>query len=302
MQEGDFGVAYGDERCLTGKTGVLGVIGDPIAHSLSPAMQNAALEALALDYIYVPFHVSPLHVKEAIAGMKALGLRGLNVTIPHKVAVIDCIDEIEPVAGLIGAVNTISNEGGYLVGYNTDACGFLRSLKEEANREPQGQRITIVGAGGSARAIGFQLAVSEVDHLVIANRTKSSALALAEEIGGKTRCSTVGIGLDELESYLPATDILINTTSLGMYPQVDTMPPVECGKLPASALVCDIVYNPSETLLLKKAAACGLPTLPGLGMLVYQGAAALEIWLQVKPPVHVMKAVVQRELEKCSPI
>ncbi|NLA58110.1 MAG: shikimate dehydrogenase [Firmicutes bacterium] len=291
-------MAYGDERCLTGSTGVLGVIGDPIAHSLSPAMQNAALEALGLDYVYVPFHVSPLHVKEAIAGMKALGIRGLNVTIPHKVAVIDYIDEIEPVAGLIGAVNTISNQGGYLVGYNTDACGFLRSLKEEAKRDPQGQRITIMGAGGSARAIGFQLAVSQIEYLVIANRTKSSAVALADEIGAKTKCSTVGIGLEELESYLPVTDILINTTPLGMHPQVDTMPPVDCGKLPASAVVCDIVYNPLETMLLKKAAACGLPTLPGLGMLVYQGAAALEIWLEVKPPIDVMKAVVRRELEK----
>jgi shikimate dehydrogenase len=293
-------VAYGSERRLTGSTGVLGVIGDPIAHSLSPAMQNAALEALALDYIYVPFHVNPLHVGEAIAGMKAFGIRGLNVTIPHKVAVIDHIDEIEPVAGLIGAVNTISNEGGRLVGYNTDGRGFLQSLKEEADREPPGQRITIIGAGGSARAIGFQLAVSQVERLVIANRTRGKALALAAEIADKTKCSTVGIGLHQLESYLPATDILINTTSLGMHPQVDTMPPVECGKLPSSALVCDIVYNPSETLLLRKAAACGLPTLPGLGMLVYQGAAALEIWLQVKPPIDVMKAVVKQELENCS--
>ncbi len=290
-------MARSERQALTGTTGVLGVIGDPIAHSLSPAMQNAALEALGLDYIYVPFHVSPLCVKEAIAGMKALGIRGLNVTIPHKVAVLQYMDEVEPVAGLIGAVNTISNEDGCLIGYNTDACGFLISLRKEADRDVQGQRVTILGAGGSARAIGFQLAVSEIEQLVIANRTRSSAVALAEEISRKTGCPAAGVGLDEVEAQLPSTDILVNTTPLGMHPRVDTMPPVNLRKLPASALVCDIVYNPSETLLLKNAAACGLQTLPGLGMLVYQGAAALEIWLKVSPPTDVMKAAVQRELE-----
>ncbi len=283
-------------QCLTGSTHVLGVIGDPILHSLSPAMQNAALQALDMDYIYVPFHVSPFHVEEAIAGVKALGIKGINVTIPHKVSVMDYLDQIDSVAELIGAVNTVNNEKGYLMGYNTDGYGFLRSLEEEANRKPEGQNVVILGAGGSARAIGFQLALSKIRSLVIANRTESRAVALAAEIHAKTRCPTVGTGLDRLDAYLSTTDIIINTTSLGMYPQVDTMPPVEIDLLPSCTLVCDIVYNPSETLFLRKAAASGRATLRGLGMLAHQGAAALEIWLQVKAPIDVMKDALRKQL------
>lgn len=283
-------------QSLTGYTGVLGVIGDPIGHSLSPAMHNAALQALALDYVYVPFSVSPLHLDEAIAGMRALGIKGLNVTIPHKVAVIDYLDEIEPVAQLIGAVNTISNQRGRLVGYNTDGYGFLRSLREEAGCDPRGHRVTIIGAGGAARAIGFQLALSKVKTLVVSNRTESRAVALAAEIREQTGCNVTGTGFDGLKSYVPDTDILINTTSLGMYPEIATMPPVEIECLPSSALVCDIVYNPSETLLIQKAQANGRATLPGLGMLAYQGAAALEIWLQVTAPIEAMKAQLRKQL------
>lgn len=281
---------------LTGSTGVLGVIGDPISHSLSPAMQNAALRSLGKDYIYVPFAVSPLHVEEAIVGMRALSIKGLNVTIPHKVAVMPYLDEIDPMAQLIGAVNTINNDGGHLTGYNTDGYGFLRSLKEEAGRDPQGQRVTIIGAGGAARAIGFQLALSGIESLVLANRTENRARYLANEIHDETLCPTVSCSLDGLGSYLRATDILINTTSLGMHPETDTMPPVDFECLPPAALVCDIVYNPKETRLIQRAAACGLATLPGLGMLAYQGAAALEIWLQVKAPVEVMKATLWKQL------
>lgn len=283
-------------QCLTGHTGVLGVIGDPIAHSLSPAMHNAALQALDKDYIYVPFAVSPLHVQEAVAGVKALGIKGINVTIPHKVAVIDYLDEVDPVAQLIGAVNTISNQAGRLIGYNTDGYGFLRSLQEEAGRDPEGQKVVLLGAGGAARAVGFQLALSKIQSLVVANRTESRALALAAEIHEQTGCPTVGSGLDSLDSHLSAADILINTTSLGMYPQITTVPPVEIEHLPPTALVCDIVYNPSETLLIQKAADSGRATLPGLGMLAYQGAAALELWLQVKAPIDVMKTALRMQL------
>ncbi|NMB12360.1 MAG: shikimate dehydrogenase [Firmicutes bacterium] len=283
-------------QCLTGSTGVLGVIGDPIGHSLSPAMHNAALQALGKDYVYVPFSVSALHVQEAMAGMRALGIKGLNVTIPHKVAVADYLDEIDPVAQLIGAVNTISNQTGRLVGYNTDGYGFLRSLKEEAGCDPKGLRVMIIGAGGAARAIGFQLALSKARALVVSNRTESRAVALAAEIHKQTGCSAIGIGFRELNSYLLSTDILVNTTSLGMYPEVATIPPLEIEHLPQTALICDIVYNPNKTLLIQKAAASGRATLPGLGMLAYQGAAALEIWLQVKAPVDVMKTALQRQL------
>ena len=281
---------------LTGTTGILGVIGDPIGHSLSPAMQNAALGALEQNFIYVPFQVSPSRLQEAIGGVRALGIRGINVTIPHKVGVIDHLDEVDPVAQLIGAINTISNVDGCLVGYNTDGIGFLRSLEEEAGRAPQGQNVTILGAGGAARAIGFQLALSGIKGLILANRTESRALALATEIQERTGCVATAASLDDLAAYLPATDILINTTSLGMYPEVTSTPPVKVNLLPLTALVCDIVYNPGETILLQEAGARGLATLPGLGMLAYQGAASLEIWLGIKAPIDVMKSALYRQL------
>lgn len=259
-------------------------------------MQNAALGALEQNFIYVPFRVSPSRLQEAIGGVRALGIRGINVTIPHKVGVIDHLDEVDPVAQLIGAINTISNVDGCLVGYNTDGIGFLRSLEEEAGRAPQGQNVTILGAGGAARAIGFQLALSGIKGLILANRTESRALALATEIQERTGCVATAASLDDLAAYLPATDILINTTSLGMYPEVTSTPPVKVNLLPLTALVCDIVYNPGETILLQEAGARGLATLPGLGMLAYQGAASLEIWLGIKAPIDVMKSALCRQL------
>ncbi|NMB25921.1 MAG: shikimate dehydrogenase [Firmicutes bacterium] len=283
-------------RGLTGTTLVLGVIGDPIGHSLSPAMQNAALEALARDSIYVPFQVGPRQLREAIGGVRALGIRGINVTIPHKIEVMKYIDEIDPVAKLVGAINTISNIDGRLIGYNTDGIGFLRSLTEEAGRHPRGQLVTVLGAGGAARAIGFQLALSSPKCMVIANRNKNRAQALAGEIQVETGCKTIATGFDGLRAYLPATDILINTTPLGMYPNVASAPPVEEELLPSTALVCDIVYNPGETVFLRKAKEAGLATLPGLGMLAYQGAAALEIWLGVQAPVTAMKTALIKQL------
>ncbi len=281
---------------LTGTTGVLGVIGDPIAHSLSPVMQNAALQALQKDFVYVPFQVNPLHLQRAIDGVRSLGIRGLNVTIPHKERVMDYLDEVDPVAQLIGAVNTIDNKVGRLIGYNTDGIGFLRSLREEARQEPEGKNITILGAGGAARAIGFQLALTCVNRLLIANRTERRAVRLAGEIARGTNCQAEGICLHDVDGSLPSTDILINTTSLGMYPEVCSAPPIDLKLLPCHALVCDIVYNPGQTLLLQRATANGLATLPGLGMLAYQGAAALEIWLGARAPVDIMKAVLREQL------
>ncbi len=218
------------------------------------------------------------------------------MTIPHKVAVMKYVDEIDPVAKLIGAINTISNIDGHLIGYNTDGVGFLRSLTEEAGRGPQGQFVAILGAGGAARAIGFQLALSNPQCIAIANRNKTRAEALANEIQVETGCKTIATGLDGLEAYLPTTDIVINTTPLGMYPDVASAPPVEVTLLPTTALVCDIVYNPKETAFLRKAKEAGLATLPGLGMLAYQGAAALEIWLGIEAPVTAMKSALIRQL------
>lgn len=281
---------------LSGTTGVLGVIGYPIEHSLSPAMHNAALQKLNLDYVYVPFAVAPASLPAAIAGMRALGIRGLNVTIPHKVAVKRYLDEIDPTAEMIGAVNTICNEAGRLIGYNTDGEGFLRSLREEGKTDPQGKTVVMLGAGGAARALGFHLALSGVKRLIIANRTVNRATALCQEIAAGTGCSITATALSDVDSFLPEADILINTTSLGMYPNNNTAPPVDVGRLPTRALVYDIVYNPRETVFLQRARAAGKRVLPGLGMLVYQGAAALELWLGVAAPVDVMKEVLRRHL------
>ena len=281
---------------LNGATQVFGVIGDPIRHSLSPAMQNAALKALGRDCVYVPFRVEPQNLETSLEGLRALNVQGINVTIPHKVEVMKYLDKIDPMASFVGAVNTVFNTDEGLVGYNTDGIGFLRSLQEEAGKEPHGQAITILGAGGAARAIGFQLAASNAKTIVIANRTAAKARALACDIRVHTHCEVFGVGLHELDLHLPTTDILINTTSLGMYPHVESSPPAQFALLSCKALVCDIVYNPAETLFLKKARAEGLATLTGLGMLAYQGAASLEIWLGEQAPVDTMKLVLARQL------
>ena len=275
---------------LSGKTKVCGVIGDPIEHTMSPVMHNAAFKELGLDYVYVPLRVSPGELAGAIKGMKAFNIQGLNVTLPHKVEVMPLLDEVDDLALKIGAVNTIVNDGGVLKGYNTDATAFLRALLEKGV-QPRGKSVAILGAGGVARAISYILAENAA-HLVILNRKME--LDWAEELAGwisrHFRIKVKALELNEanLAAVLESVDIVVNATSVGMKPDFDKTP-LPARLLRSELVVFDVVYNPVETRLLKEAEAAGAGTVGGLDMFVWQGALAFEEWTGCKAPFEVMK-------------
>lgn len=267
---------------------MLGVIGDPVAHTASPAMHNAALRALNLDYAYAAFRVAPAALPQALAGMCALGLVGLNVTVPHKQAVMAHLDEVSEEAKSIGAVNTIAQRDGRLVGYNTDAFGIVQSLKADGGLDPLPAKVALLGAGGAARAVLYALlAREEVEEVLLFNRTVEKAAALAGDLDG-----TGKVRVGSLAETGPIGDagLLINATALGMHPRTDVSPLADPSCLHERMLVADLVYNPLETLLMQQAAAAGAQAINGLGMLAYQGARSFEIWTGVEPPVAAMVA------------
>ena len=275
---------------VSGKTKICALIGDPVEHSMSPVMHNAAFREARLDYLYVPFRVKKEELGQAIDGMRALNIRGLNVTIPHKVAVLQFLDELDPLAEKIGAVNTIVNDNGFLTGYNTDATGFLQALLE-GGIEPEGKNVVILGAGGAARAISFIL-TDRGANLVILNRLLE--LDWAEELANRM-AQIFGQEVDALElnrqnlaRALGKADILVNATSVGMSPDIDRTP-VDADLLRPGLIVYDIVYNPIKTRLLREAEAAGAKTISGVDMLVWQGALAFEMWTSRKAPVELMK-------------
>jgi shikimate dehydrogenase len=280
---------------ISGKTVVCGIIGDPIEHTVSPAMHNAAFRELSLDYVYVPFRVKAENISQAVLGLRALNIRGLNVTIPHKKAVLSILDEIDPLAERIGAVNTLVNNNSLLKGYNTDASGFIKSLEAEKVKT-ENKNVVILGAGGSARAIVFILADRGAD-LIILNRHLEPALGLANWIRKTFRRETKALELSNknLKETLSGADIVVNTTSVGMAPQSgESLVPGRLWK--KDLTVVDIVYNPLQTRLLTEAAGRGAKTISGLEMLVWQGAAAFELWTGKKAPIEVMRAAAIRAL------
>jgi shikimate dehydrogenase len=282
---------------ISGKTRVCAIIGDPVEHSLSPVMHNAAFKKLGLNLVYVAFTVTRNELKDAISGARSLGMQGLNVTMPHKNAVMSYLDETDSTAKAIGAVNTILNEQGKLIGYNTDGVGAMRALKENGI-SPDGKKMLLLGAGGAAKAIAFQ-AAQEVEELVILNRTSEKAEKLAEVLRrefGK-RVNSGALSSDVLKKELKTTDILVNATSVGMHPDVNRSP-VPSDLLRSGLCVMDIIYNPLETKLVTDAKAVGAKVVFGLEMLLYQGAVAFEIWTNCPAPVEVMRKAALNELEK----
>jgi len=284
---------------ISGRTRLCAVIGDPIEHSLSPCIHNAAFRHLGLDYVYVAFRVRIDELGEAISGMRALGIRGLNVTMPHKIRVIDYLDRLDENARNVGAVNTILNEDGILIGYDTDGVGALNSIRT-VTEDLEGKKLVVLGAGGASRAISFTLA-SEVGELVILNRTVSRARELAERINRATeRCVRWGeLSRQTLKRELEDADILINATSVGMHPNSNETP-VDKELLRADLTVFDLVYNPLETRLLREARNVGAKTIDGLTMLVHQGAVSFKIWTGIEPPVDLMMKAAREELKKRS--
>lgn len=264
---------------------VYAVIGDPIEHSLSPTMQNAAFESLGLDACFHAFRVSTSKLKEAILGAHAMGFGGLNLTIPLKEKALQVVKPID-VATVMGAVNTVDFQNG-IWGYNTDGIGALMAL-ENAGIKVSGQRVLIIGAGGAAKAIAYQLA-QEGAMIVIANRKIDRALDLAQLVNGR------GLGLDELDKFVPESDLIINATSVGM--REDDLPLLDGRLLSGDHAVFDIIYN-RETQLLKDAGKVGAKTVDGVMMLVYQGSSAIKIWTGLDAPIEVMERAVREELKK----
>lgn len=282
---------------LTSETAVMAVIGDPIRHSKSPLMHNAALAASECDGVYTAFHVLPEQLGEAIAGMRALGIRGMNVTIPHKENVIAHLDQIDNHARMIGAVNTIVNDNGTLIGYNTDGPGYVRSLIEETGIDLEEARVLLIGAGGAARGLAYALLHGGVKQLVIANRTADRAERIVDELHSIGNIEATAL-IDGIPQVKPdQVDVIINTTSLGMHPNVEEMS-VQASYLMPHMIVSDIIYNPLETKLLAAAKAVGARTHSGLGMFVYQGAIAFELWTGKKAPTEVMRDAVLRAMQE----
>jgi shikimate dehydrogenase len=282
---------------ITGKTRVCGVIGDPIEHTLSPIIHNAAFNALKLDYIFLVFKVKPVEVGNAVNAMRALNLRGLNVTMPHKSTVMNFLDRTDLSAQIVNSVNTILNKESKLFGFNTDGVGALKALRENGV-EPKGRKVLLLGAGGAARAIAYTMA-KEADELAVLNRTVKQAQALAKllEKAANKKIVAGSLSPTEIQHNLQDSDILINATSIGMKPKADES--LVAPKLLRSNLaVMDIVYNPIETKLAKEAKAAGAKVVSGVEMLIYQGAASFELWTGKSAPVEVMRQAALNHLQK----
>lgn len=269
-------------------TKVLCVIGYPIEHSMSPLMHNAAIRDLNLNYIYLAFNILPSNLKLAVDGIKTFDIKGINITIPFKQRIMEYLDEVDPLAQEIGAVNTIKNDRGYLSSRNTDAEGAKKALLD-AGYKVSGKNILLLGAGGAARALAFIMA-KDSNKIVIVNRTEKRAEKLANEIKRKFGIKIEGKNISNrvLKEESENADILINTTPLGMYPNVEKSP-ISAEFLHEDLLVFDVVYNPLKTKLMKDAKNKGCNTLGGLDMLVNQGALAFEWWTNRKPNIELMK-------------
>jgi shikimate dehydrogenase len=279
---------------LTGNTKIVGVWGHPVGHSRSPVMHNAALDMLGLDWVYVPFEVRPENLAEAVAGLRALNIIGVNVTVPLKEQVLPLLDIVDDDVRWIGSVNTIHNVNGKLHGYSTDGAGFLRSL-EAVGQHVEGRQALILGAGGSARAVAFAL-VSRGCVCQIANRTEARAAELALAVNARFPHSTSAVGWG---AGAAPFDLLVNTTSLGMQPNEDAMPALPPEAFLNRPFVYDLIYAPAQTKLLKQAEAAGCATLNGVGMLVWQGALALALWTEIpleEIPVGAMERAVRESL------
>lgn len=270
-------------------------MGWPIAHSLSPVLQNAAIKEAGLDYVYISLPVPPEKLKEAVAGLKAMNFAGWNVTIPHKQAIMAELDEVAEDARIIGAVNTVVNREGHLTGYNTDHIGFMQPLTAEGF-EPEGKEVTLLGAGGAARAVIWGLLHAKVRRITLGVRNPQKAEKLAKEFSAYGDIRVLHWEDEAFREHLAVTDLLVNTTPLGMYPKIEGMAPVDWDKLKKSALVYDIIYTPALTRFLREASEHGHTVINGEGMLAGQGAAAFTLWTGIQPDLALMKKALRAEL------
>jgi shikimate dehydrogenase len=274
---------------LSGATRLAAVIGDPIRHSRSPAIFNAAFAAAGLDWAYLAFEVAGGGAGGALDAVRALGIEGLSVTMPHKSDVAGLVDERSPQAEQLGAVNCVVRRGDRLIGHNTDGAGFVASLRADAGFDPAERSCVVLGAGGAARAVVLALAEAGASSVVVVNRSPEKAATAAALAGAAGSTAPTA----DLASALAAADLVVNATSLGMDASSTPVGPEALSALPASAVVADLVYQPAVTPLLAAASARGLPTLGGLGMLVYQAAEAFALWTGEAAPVAEMRRAAE---------
>ena len=268
----------------------LGVIGYPIGHSISPVFQQAGLDHLGIDACYQAWEVKPDEVGKFVRELRSPEMLGINVTVPHKEAVIPHLDEVDEWAAAAGAVNTVVNLQGRLTGHNTDGSGFLRALREVRGFDPRGRRVLVLGAGGAARGVVLALIRQGAHRLIIANRTVNRAEGLSQTARANgIDARAIPIDGSDLGTAAASAELIVNCTSMGMNrgPE-ETRSPLSLEQIPPTALVNDLVYNPLETPLLRQAALAGAATLGGIHMLVYQGAASFEMWTGQEAPVGVM--------------
>ncbi|WP_292881857.1 shikimate dehydrogenase [Methanobrevibacter sp. UBA188] len=278
---------------IKGSTNIVGLIGHPVEHSFSPPMHNAAFDALNMDYAYVAFDVNPNDLKSAIEGAESLNIKGFNVTIPHKVDVMQYLDDLDEVARLIGAVNTIDFKN--LKGYNTDGIGAVKAIEEVTSIK--NKNVVVAGAGGASRAISFYIAKYGAESLTILNRNEAKAESLASDVSDSGLIGEVAYdSINAIGNYMEGADVLIDTTPLGMHPNISDEPIVKADMMDEDLVVFDAVYNPNETVLIKEAIKANAKPVYGIKMLLYQGAESFKIWTGKTAPVDVMEKALRNTL------
>jgi shikimate dehydrogenase len=276
-------------------TKLVGLLGYPLKQSFSPAMQNRAFEVAGLNYYYFPIEIDTAHLKDVLNAIRWMNFAGCNVTKPNKIEVLQYLDKVDPSASAIGAVNTIKNVDGQLTGYNTDGLGFAEFLEQDQHVDIKKTHFFVLGCGGAGRAIVTVLADRGARSLTLTDMSEAAALNLVDSVRKHTKGSIsmaqVGLGSDEMARALEQADVVINATAVGMNPyEADT--PLAAKFLDKRMLVCDIIYNPIKTRLMKEAESVGCRTANGLGMVIYQGAAAFSIWTNQQAPVDTMSSVI----------
>ncbi len=274
---------------------LVGVFGHPVAENPTVLMFEAAFRSEGLAWRYLTIEVEPQDLGDAVRGARAMGFRGFNLTIPHKVEILRLLDRVAPEAELMGAVNTVVNEAGVLVGQNTDGKGFMTALRQDGGIEPRGKRCVILGAGGAARAITVELALEGAESLLILNRDRARGEALARLLCERTPLRARFAPWLEKARIPEGTQVLVNATSIGLYPDLAGKPAIDYDTIGSGMTVCDVIPNPPRTTFLAEAGARGARTLDGLGMLVHQGAIAYALWTGMEAPVAFMKAALARE-------
>jgi shikimate dehydrogenase len=274
---------------------LVGAFGDPIAENPTRVMFEAAFRKLNLQWTYQNINVRAGDLADAVAGLRAMNFSGINLTIPHKVQVLKYLDGVSEDAGLMGAVNTVRRDGEKLIGENTDGKGFMRALTQDAGVEPGGRRVVILGAGGAARAVGIELSLAGARQITVVNRTQKRGKALVSLLNKKTPVEAEYHPWDSTFTIPAGTEILINATSIGLYPDVDAKPDIDFEGIEKGMTVCDVIPNPPQTVLLNEAAGRGAQTIDGLGMLVYQATIAFKMWTGMDAPVDEMKRAIRGE-------